>query len=821
MEIRSPLAQSFYVVPETGIFATSVDLYFYSKDASQPVTIQLRPMKLGIPDTIVYPESEVTLYSNEVNISSDSTVPTTFTFPSPVYLSGGTYHSIVVVSNSSDYQVWVSRLGELDAASYNNVNSRQIFVSKQPDSGSLFLSQTGSTWTANQYDDLKYTLKRASFNVFDSGVVNFYNSDLDGGENISKLSKNPFEFNAKKIRVGLSKTVSDSDLTFGNTITQATTNASGNFVGYGGSSFGNLTIIDDGEAYENGYYSNVPLISLTGTGQNATANLTISNGVVVSSGATISSGGIGYKVGDLLTINPPGTNKLGRNMKLSVSNISAYNELILDQVQGNFEIGVGKTIRYTNNLGTTVDLNGNGSDVLLLSAPIEINDGKHIKINHYNHGMHSGSDIVRISNAVSDLPPTTLLSTTYTETSTDNILIENASNFSIFEGLSVSPDNLGYILIGNEIISYNEVSGNTLKGIERGIDSTKRGTYELGISIFKYELNGISLRRINTIHNLSDATVSDPIGLDYYNLKLSVGSSNGKDRTTISPLYIKETKSSGGIKIAATKNIQYSIIIPNVQSFSPPRTEIHSAIRTVSGKSVDGIETPFVDQGLELVNLNAPNYLNSQRVICSTLNESQKLSSLPGNKSFNLNVTLSSSNERLSPVVSALDRTSVILTSNRIDKKIENFSTDDRVSTLEGDPSTFVYATKPIYLENPAQSLKVILSAYLNIYNDIRLLYSVSNDNDLKFNYFPFPGYLNLNDGIIINPSNSDGLPDKKLIKTDVLVADGNVNTPFVDYEYTAESIGPFKSFSIKIIGTSINQAYPPRIKDLRIIAVV
>jgi len=820
MEIRSPLAQSFYVVPETGIFATSVDLYFYSKDVSQSVTVQLRPMKLGIPDTIVYPESEVTLYSNEVAISENSTIPTTFKFPSPVYLSGGTYHSIVVISNSPDYRVWVSRLGELDAQSYNNVNSRQVFVSKQPDSGSLFLSQSGSTWTASQYDDLKYTLKRANFNTFDSGTVNFYNSDLDGGENISKLLKNPLEFNSKKIKVGLSKTVSDSGLTFGNTVTQSTTNATGNFVGYGGSAFGNLTIIDDGESYENGYYSNISLISLTGTGQNATVNITISNGSVVSSGATIFSGGVGYKIGDLLTINPPGTNKLGRNIKLSVSNISAYNELILDQVQGNFETGVGKTIRYTNNIGITTDLNGNGSNVLLSFAPTEISDGKHIKVNHYNHGMHSGADVVKISNVSSDITPTTLLSNAYTETSTDDILLANGSIFSTFEGLPVSSDNLGYILIGNEIISYNEVSGNILRGITRGIDSTKRGTYELGVSVYKYELNGISLRRINTTHNLSDATISDPIGLDYYNLKLAVNASKGKDRTTISPLYIKETKSTGGIQVTATKNIQYSIIIPNIQSFSPPRTEISSTIRTVSGKSIDGNEAPFVDQGFESINLNSTNYLSSQRVICSTLNENQKLSSLPGNKSFNLNMTLSSTDNRLSPVISALDRTSVVLTSNRIDKKIDNFSTDDRVSNLDGDPSTFVYATKPIYLENPAQSLKVILSAYVNVYSDIRLLYSVSNQNNLKLNYFPFPGYANLNDGITINPANSDGLPDKKIVKTDILISESSPDTPFIDYEYTAESIGPFNTFSIKIIGTSTNQTYPPRIKDLRIIAV-
>lgn len=818
MEVKSPLAQSFYVVPSTGIFATSVDLYFYSKDPTESVTVQLRPMKLGIPDTSVYPYSEVTLYSDDIKISSDSSVATTFTFPSPVYLSGDTYHAIVVISNSSEYKIWVSRLGELDSSSFNSTNSREVFVVKQPDSGSLFLSQSGSTWTANQYDDLKYTLKRAEFNISDQGSINFYNSDLDSEQTISKLLNDSLEFNSKKIRVGLSKTVSDAGLVFGNTISQSITNATGNLVGYGGSAFGTLGIIDDGDSYEDGFYSDVPLISLTGTGRDATVNLTISGGVVVSSGATIFDGGYGYKTGDMLTFDPPGANKLGRNAKLSVSNISAYNELIIDQVQGNFETGVGKTIRYTNNSGTTLDLNGNGSDVTLASPPIELNDGKHIKVNHYNHGMHSGVDLVKISDAISDINPTILLNEQYNSDSTANIILEDATNFSTFEGLAVSSDNLGYILIENEIISYNELSGNILKGITRGIDGTKPINYELGSQVYKYELNGISLRRINKTHQLSDATVTEPIGLDYYNLRV-IMNSNGKDRTNISPLYCRETKNCGGANITATKNIQYSIITPNMEVMSPPKTQIKSSVRTVSGKSIDGNEVPFVDQGFEDVVLNASNYLNSNRIVASTLNESSKLSSLPGNKSLNLNITLTSQDSRLSPMISAIERSSVILTSNRVDNRISNFSEDDRVSSLSGDPSSFVYATKPIRLENSAQSIKVILSAYVNIYSDIRLLYCTSDSDDLGLNYFPFPGYANLNNGITVDTSKNDGSPDTKLLKTDVLVPDGP-DTPFVDYQFTAESVGPFRTFSIKIIGTCTNQAYPPRIKDLRIIAL-
>ena len=165
MEIKSPLAQSFYVFQESGIFATSIDLYFYSKDPSQSITVQLRPLKLGVPDTTVYPDSEVTLYPNQINLSENSTVPTTFTFPSPVYLTGKTYHAIVVICNSSEYKIWISRVGEFDAENYSSTNSRQVLVSTQPDSGSLFLSQSGSTWSPSQYDDLKYTLYKAYFTL--------------------------------------------------------------------------------------------------------------------------------------------------------------------------------------------------------------------------------------------------------------------------------------------------------------------------------------------------------------------------------------------------------------------------------------------------------------------------------------------------------------------------------------------------------------------------------------------------------------------------------------------------------------------------------
>jgi hypothetical protein len=42
----------------------------------------------------------------------------------------------------------------------------------------------------------------------------------------------------------------------------------------------------------------------------------------------------------------------------------------------------------------------------------------------------------------------------------------------------------------------------------------------------------------------------------------------------------------------------------------------------------------------------------------------------------------------------------------------------------------------------------------------------------------------------------------------------------FREYEFTIDNLPAFRYFGIKLIGTSSNQAYPPRFKDLRVIAL-
>ena len=833
MRVVDPLAQSFYVEEPTGIFVTSIDLFFFSKDETLPITVQLRPMELGLPTSKLYPFSEVVIDPKDIEISNDATVPHRVTFESPVYLRGDSFHCVVILSNSDKYNVWVSKLGEIDITTQSGPESKQVLVAKQPLLGGLFKSQNASTWNESPYEDLKFTLYRANFTE-SSGNFNLYNPELGvGNGQIPTLLTNPLEFSSKRIRVGLGTTVQDSGLELGNTVLQIASNATGNYVGSAGTSTGDLRIINAGIGYTPSnttlVYSNVALTNVTGTGRDATANITISSGVAVA--ATINNGGTGYVVGDVLTVTQIGSETLGRNLQLSVQNLSGTNELILDNVQGDFITGTASTVQYTNSLGVTTSLNASiGADVTITSDGIQsITDGLHIKVNHKNHGMHAGENIVKISGVFGETKPIKLTSG-YSNTETGSIPVNDTVSYSTFENVGVSSTNPGYVLIGEEIIAYEGVTASTLTGITRGIDQTKTFGYTEGTQVYKYEIDGVSLRRVNTNHTLQDSTVTDDIELDYYHIKVDM-SQDGKtdslpngqvdrsDGTSFPKLYINESKSAGGNTINATQNIQFEIARPNIQVMSLNGTNVIGKTRTISGTSVDGEESSFADKGFNDISLNSNNYYDSPRIIASKVNEDERLNNLPGNKSLNVNLQLSSANSVLSPVVD-LDRAAMILVSNRVNSPIENYATDNRVATLREDPSSFVYATSTIELEVPATSLRCMVAAYVNTFSDLRALYAIQNDPSEEAVYYPFPGYSNLNSlGQVDNPSLSDGNPDKKTPKTDVLGFE-SPELIFRDYEWNIDNLPSFRYFSIKLIGSSTNQAFPPRFRDFRVIAL-
>ena len=169
-----PLAQTFLIDDEGGVFLTSLDIFFQSKpeagDSQVPVTLQIREVKNGYPATTILPFSEVSLNPSAVSTSTEATVATTFTFSSPVYIQENTEYAFVLLANSQEYNVFVSRVGQ------TNLGSNRT-ISQQPYAGVLFKSQNGSTWTAEQNEDIKFKMKRAEFSNV-TGTPTFANDTL-------------------------------------------------------------------------------------------------------------------------------------------------------------------------------------------------------------------------------------------------------------------------------------------------------------------------------------------------------------------------------------------------------------------------------------------------------------------------------------------------------------------------------------------------------------------------------------------------------------------------------------------------------------------
>ncbi len=844
-----PLAQSFQVTENGGIFITSCDVYFQTKDDMEiPMTFQIRTMEGGVPTQKILPFSEIIKSPDQINISTNGTVATRFTFDAPVYLEGdNTEYAITLASWSTKYKVFISRVGESDLLT-------DEFISQQPYLGSLFKSQNASTWEPSQWEDLKFVINKAVFET--QGSMEIYNPILsEGNQQVARLQPNSININSKRVRLGIGTPLTDTVLTLGNTINQLTvtdgtntftsaSNASGNFVGSAGVGTGSMGIVNAGLGYTpasgSHLFVGVALTNITASGDFMTADVVVTDGGISS--ARVITSGSGFQQGDVLGIGTIGNNAVGRNARLSIVSIGRTDELILDNVQGDFALN--GTMTYTDPItGLTTSLNTHvtsGVASCTLEKITEVNDGLHFTVDHRNHGMHHETNRVTLSDVESDVVPTKL-SLPYGSSSTSTLSVVSTDNFGTFENVSVGATNPGLLQVGDEVMQYTGASGGSITGITRG--NNAKG-YIKGTPVRKYELGGVSLARINRTHLLSDVTDLDPnpITFDSYTVKVdtsaltpaqtglpfSAANRQSSGSAASNPkLYLNDTKSAGGFDAHATQNIPFQIIQPNVANVTVPGTTISAQIRTLTAASLggglgQGTDVPFLDGGSESVTLNKSNYLTSARMIASRVNELNNTipAARSGSRSFNLSLTLETSNPNLSPVVD-LQRMSAVLISNRIDSPISDYKQDPRVNTLFEDPTACQYVSRENSLANSASSFKVLLDAHINEFSEIRAYYAISPTPNFDPIFEPFPGYNNLNDlGQVISSAESDGLPDRFIPKADAGAGFESNELTYREYEFNMEELPPFKYYRIKFVLTSTNQTYVPRVSNLRVITL-
>ena len=173
---------------------------------------------------------------------------------------------------------------------------------------------------------------------------------------------------------------------------------------------------------------------------------------------------------------------------------------------------------------------------------------------------------------------------------------------------------------------------------------------------------------------------------------------------------------------------------------------------------------------------------------------------------------MSTGNQNLSPVVDTA-RTNLIAITNRLDNaSVSNTTGFEAETEPTGGSASAKYLTKEILLDNPATALDVRISANNFPTSAIKVLYKIRLVDDSRpFDEIPYEFF------------NTTGLPDDG-----VLFSESRTQTPYspdynVSYseqKFTADGLSEFTSFAIKLVMTGSNPAYPPRITDLRAIAL-
>ena len=393
---------------------------------------------------------------------------------------------------------------------------------------------------------------------------------------------------------------------------------------------------------------------------------------------------------------------------------------------------------------------------------------------------------------------------------------------------------------------------------DHGVPSGTRVT----ISGVAAAVNGIPAAELNTTHVISD------VDLDSYVV-------------TVATTAATASGYGGGSSVQATRNLQYDGIQPQIQVQRFSETPLDFGIKTTTGKSVDSTtQTPYVqDASFSGILANENNFFTAPRMVASEINETNSLS---GNKSLTLNVTMSTTNNAVSPIIDT-HRTSAIVFSNKVNSPSEtnmNVAGLDNNVILNALSGVTVSGNQITTSTRNAQFKTATVGKYLTIAgassgSSTRLITAVASDgSSITFSAAPdaITGNATLTqrerfvDEIaplesstyskyvtkkvtLANASNflrvrfAANKPADATIevyyKTAVvgstssfedvnytlmtadaeIVSASNDSQQFYDVSYSANNLDSFDAVQLKIVMKSINSSEVPRIKDLRVIA--
>ena len=123
--------------------------------------------------------------------------------------------------------------------------------------------------------------------------------------------------------------------------------------------------------------------------------------------------------------------------------------------------------------------------------------------------MYANNNKLKLVDVSSDSAPATLNNELLSTSGASEVIVVNDSSiFENFEGQPVSSVNVGYVKIGDEVVGYNTAISGELTIDSRAVEGIAED-HAVGSEVIKYELNGISLRRINNVvYDISDTDIT-------------------------------------------------------------------------------------------------------------------------------------------------------------------------------------------------------------------------------------------------------------------------------------------------------------------------
>lgn len=350
--------------------------------------------------------------------------------------------------------------------------------------------------------------------------------------------------------------------------------------------------------------------------------------------------------------------------------------------------------------------------------------------------------------------------------------------FDTTQGYTLALDNVS---LGNKVLPKNSLS--TEEGTNVIIVTDKEHGFNPGDYVTISGLpastmyGGISSDYINGIHRIDSVT--------WNTYKFSSVMIDGTE-TTIPTLATASVVF--GTDVVTDFSYQYDTLMLNNSEIMLSNTKLSYTFKSLSGRSLDGSETPNVFDSTFTEITNKTDYNTSKvKKINSSYNEANLN---PGSaRSLQVDILFKTNNENISPAMDATN-TNAILVENIINNRSYDEATDATAGIAR-------YITKDVSLTAQSNGVQVRYTANIQGNANVKVFYKIL-------------------------PIESTGtLADQPWVEmpADTNVSKANNATTFNKYTHSVYNLPLFKAFKTKVLMTSPDSTKPPLIKEYRAIA--